>query len=212
MNAMTPSILLVSVGLAASAVLTHPTPASAQVDMSCIAREDLAPLEDRASPLDSVTFHVAGQDVKVCYGRPSARGRTMIGTGSSEGPVEMGKVPFGKLWRTGANEATLLRTPIALSVAGVEVPAGSYSIYTVPGPTEWEIIVNRSYSQWGMEGLYTDEIRAQEVGRGTAPVESTDGHVEMFTIRGEESEGGSARLLLEWEGTRVPIPVSAIGR
>ena len=49
----------------------------------------------------------------------------------------MGEVPFGKIWRTGANEPTLLRTPIALSVAGVSVPAGTYSIYTIPGPTEW---------------------------------------------------------------------------
>lgn len=123
-------------------------PASPQPDTSCVVQRNVLPLEGRVSPLDSVTFRVAGVDVKICYGRPSARGRTMIG-GSS--------VPFGKIWRTGANEPTLLRTPVALTIAGVPVPAGTYSVYTVPGEAEWEIIVNRSYSQWGRERFYTDE-------------------------------------------------------
>jgi DUF2911 family protein len=182
---------------------------SAQGDMACQVRADLAPIEGRASPLDSLTFHVSGRDVKVCYGRPSVRGRTMIGSGSSEGPAAMGQVPFGRIWRTGANEVTLLITPIALSVAGITVPAGTYSIYTIPGETEWEIIVNRAYTQWGMESFYDDDVAAQEVGRGTVPVEDTDEHVEMLTFRTEESMGDGVRLLLEWERTRVPIPISA---
>ncbi len=135
----------------------------------------------------------------------------MIGTGSNEGPIKMGEVPFGKIWRTGANEPTLLRTPIALSVAGVSVPAGTYSIYTVPGPTEWEIIVNRSYSQGGMETFYTDEIQAQEVGRGRVSTEPTESHVETFTIRAEDRADGGLHVILEWEGTRVPVPVAAGG-
>ena len=204
------SALLASITLAAAMALTHPASASAQMDMSCIVRSDMVPIEGRASPLDSLTFRVAGQEVKICYGRPSARGRTMIGTGSAEGPIQMGEVPFGKIWRTGANEATLLRTPIALSIAGVTVPAGTYSIYTVPGPTEWEIIVNRSYSQWGMESLYTDEVQAQEVGRGRVSSEAMDAHVETFTIRAEDVADGDLQVVLEWERTRVSVPVAAI--
>ena len=123
----------------------------------------------------------------------------------------MGEVPFGKIWRTGVNEPTLLRTPIALSVAGVSVPAGTYSIYTIPGPTEWEIIVNRSYSQGGMETFYTDEIRAQEVGRGRVSTEPTESHVETFTIRAEDRADRGLDVILEWEGTRVPVPVAAGG-
>ncbi len=89
----------------------------------------------------------------------------MIGSPGIEGAVsQMGAVPFGKIWRTGANEPTLLSTPVALVIAGVSVPAGTYSIYTVPGETEWEIIVNRSYSQWGQEGTYTDEVRHRRWG------------------------------------------------
>ncbi len=209
MTARVSSALLTSITIATAMALTHPASASAQMDMSCIVRTDMVPLEGRASPFDSVTFRVAGQEVKICYGRPSARGRTMIGTGSKEGPIQMGQVPFGKIWRTGANEPTLLRTPIALSVAGVTVPAGTYSIYTIPGPTEWEIIVNRSYSQWGMETSYTDEIQAQEVGRGRVSTEPTESHVETFTIRAEDRADGGLHVILEWEGTRVPVPVAA---
>jgi len=203
------STLLTSITLV---VLVHTTPAAAQVDMSCIARTDIIPVEGRRSPLDSLTFHVAEQDVKICYGRPSARGRTMIGSAGTEGASnQMGVVPFGKIWRTGANEPTLLRTPIALTIAGVSVPSGTYSIYTVPGETEWEIIVNRSYSQWGQEGTYTDEVQAQELGRGTVSSEQTDSHVETFTIRADDLADGDVEVILEWERIRVRIPVSAGG-
>jgi len=187
-----------------------PTPARAQMDMSCIVRSDIMPLEGRLSPLDSVMFRVDGPVVKICYGRPSARGRTMLGNPGDAGvDFQMGVVPYGKLWRTGANEATLLRTPIDLVIAGIHVSAGTYSLYTVPGPTEWEIIVNRSYSQWGQEGLYTDDVRAQEVGRGRVHSERADEHVETFTIGTEDAQDGGVQLILEWEQTRVRIPVRA---
>ena len=208
MTAKVSATLFATLALTGGLAFIHAAPASAQADMSCIAQADMVPLEGRASPLDSLTFTVGGERVKICYGRPSARGRTMIGTGSAGGPIRMGQVPFGKIWRTGANEPTLLLTPIALSIAGVTVPAGIYSIYTVPGPTEWEIIVNRSYSQWGMESFYTDEVRAQEVGRARVPSGSTDSHVEMFTIRAEDSPAGTLYVILEWERTRVPVPVA----
>src|SRR5690349_11479076 len=88
-------------------------------------------VEGRGSPLDSLSFKVGSADVKVCYGRPSAKGRTMIGGEA---------VPFGKLWRTGANEPTMIHTTGPLTIAGVAVPAGSYSLYTVPGPKTWSVI------------------------------------------------------------------------
>ncbi len=195
------SVLLTTMAIVGGMACIHPAPASAQADTACIVQNpESMPAEGRASPLDSLTFPVAGQEVKICYGRPSSRGRTMIG-GS--------RVPFGEVWRTGANEPTLLRTPIALSIAGVMVPAGTYSMYTVPGEVEWEIIVNRSYSQWGREGYYTDEVQAQEVGRGTVSSERTDSHIETFTIRAEALPDGNVHVILEWERTRVRVPVSA---
>jgi hypothetical protein len=81
-------------------------------------------------------------------------------------------------------------------------------LYTVPGPKEWEIIVNRSISQWGKEDQYTDEIKAQELGRAKVKSQSTTSAVETFTIRAEPA-GKDANLVLEWEKTRVSIPFKA---
>ncbi len=158
------------------------------------------PRAGRKSPLDSLTFAVGKRSVKLCYSRPSSKGRTMIG----------GKaVPFDTIWRTGANEPTTVYAPIALEVAGVRVPAGSWTLYTVPGRTEWQVIVNRSTSQWGEESYYKGAVRAQEVGRGKLPSETLKEPIEIFTIRAEPAPDGGATLVLEWEHTRVRIPVRA---
>jgi hypothetical protein len=177
-----------------AAAIAVPTAVEAQSDSGCLTRADAASLAARRSPLDSVMFRMGDQEVKICYGRPSARNRQMIGGGA---------VPFGRLWRTGANEPTIIRTPVALSIAGVRIPAGTFAIYTVPGEEEWQIILNRSYSQWGQEGQYTAEVEAQEVGRGSAPSERLEDHVETFTIRVD-----SGRMYMEWENTRVVIPIA----
>ena len=189
---------LAAVGLAATAPAA--TAPAASADTACqVLQPENVPVQGRRSPLDSITFTLGGQSVKLCYGRPSARGRTMIG-----GP----SVPYGKLWRTGANEPTIFFTPIPLKVAGITVPPGMYSLYTVPGPEEWEIIVNRSTAQWGHESEYTAAVRAREVGRGKVLAEATQAPVESFTIRTEPGTAGGVLLVLEWEKTRVPIPVS----
>lgn len=158
------------------------------------------PVEGRASPYDSAVVQIGDAEAKVCYGRPSARGRTMIGGEH---------VPYGQLWRTGANEPTILHLPVAANIAGIAVEPGSYSLYTVPGETEWTVIVNRSTEQWGHESAYTEEIRAQEVGRATVAAQRTEEHVETFAIRSEPAADGAAHLVLEWEQTRVNIPVAA---
>jgi len=118
-------------------------------------------------------------------------------------------VPYGKLWRTGANEPTIFYAPVSLSVAGIRVKPGVYSLYTVPGKSEWEVIVNRSTSQWGKEDQYTDELKAQEVGRAKVKSETISKPIETFTIRSEPTGGKGAALVLEWEKSRVKIPVQA---
>jgi hypothetical protein len=118
-------------------------------------------------------------------------------------------VPFGQVWRTGANETTKLITPVPLSVGGIEVPAGMFALYAVPGETEWDIIINRSYEQWGRENNYTEEIQKQELGRAKAGVEGLADAVETFTIRAEPQADGSAMLVLEWERTRVKVRIEA---
>ena len=156
------------------------------------------PVEDRTSPYDSTAIPLGDTQALICYGRPSLRGRTMIGGQN---------VPYGRLWRTGANEPTILHTPVPLEIAGIMVEPGSYSLYTIPGEDEWTLIVNRSTSQWGVEGQYTEEVRAQEVARTEVPSERIEEPVEMFTIRAVPEAGAASEVLLEWQNTRVRIPV-----
>lgn len=175
-------------------VVTQPV-----VSLACTPSGNM-PVAGRQSPYDSVTVNVGGQQLRVCYGRPSAGGREIFG----------GLVPWGQLWRTGANEPTIIHVPFDAEIAGMRVPPGSYSLYTIPQESgEWTLIVNRSTSQWGHPSSYTPEVEGQELGRATIRTERLDQAVEMFTIRGEPTAAG-ADLLLEWERTRARIPVRAL--
>ena len=189
------AVLVLAAGLACS---TAQDGSAQEVDHSCII---MAPegLEDRLSPRDSLTFRLAGERVTLCYGRPAARGRTMLG----------GRLPYGELWRTGADEPTMIHTSVPLELADIAVEPGIYSLYTVPGPEEWKIIVNRAIDQWGHERYYTEEVAAKEVGRATLKSAGTEEHMEMLTFRVEPQGEGQADLILEWEKTRVRIPLSA---
>lgn len=179
--------------LAALAAPLPPTPPVSAASGCVVMNAERLPLARRTSPLDSVSFKVGSSDVKVCYSRPALRGRTVFGTDL---------VPYGKIWRTGANEPTMIHTTGAITVAGVAVPAGTYSLYTVPGEKEWEVVINRSITQWGHESTYTDEVKAQEVGRGKVKPQATKAPVEKLTFL---SEPGA--LVFEWDRTRVAIPV-----
>ncbi len=175
-------------------------PAPAAAPPACITMmTDKLPLNRRVSPLDSTVFTVGTAEVKVCYGRPAVRGRKIFG-----GEV----VPFGKLWRTGANEPTMIHTTGMIMIAGVMVGPGSYSLYTVPGEKDWEVIVNRSITQWGHESQYTPEVQKQEVGRGKAKPEAAGTLVERFTIAPDDAKAAKA-LVLSWENTKVSIPLMA---
>ncbi len=144
------------------------------------------------SPRDSVATRVDGADVSVAYGRPSLRGR----------PIAM-LTPAGQVWRTGANDATHFRTDRDLMVGGTRVPAGSYTLWTIPGPDRWTVIFNRQTGQWG-----TTYDPAQDLARIPVTPRRTSGDpVEQLTLRIDESgcgEGGS--LVLEWENLRVAMP------
>lgn len=153
----------------------------------------------RTSPLAAVRFDLGRAHGKVCYGRPSLRGRQMLG-GS--------EVPWGRLWRTGANEPTTLHLDGPARLGPLPLLPGSYSLYTVPDTARWQVVVNRATRQWGLESEYTDEVRAREVGRFMVPVEPLDTPVETFTIRPVVSALGSRELLLEWGRSRVRLPLA----
>ncbi len=166
---------------------------------------DQSRLASRRSPYDSAAVHVGTNDARVCYSRPSMRGRAVFG-------AEL--VPYDTLWRTGANDPTIIHLPFAAEIAGIKVKPGKYSIYTVPGKASWTVVVNASTSQGGLtrdEGQfkndYTDVVRGQEVGRATVPAEAIAEPVEKFTIRSEARSADRADLVLEWEKTRIRIPI-----
>ncbi len=159
----------------------------------CTHRGTAADLAKRPSPLDSVQVSVGGSTLKVCYGRPSARGRVMLG----------GELPFGQPWRLGANEPTRLFLPFAAEVAGVRVEPGAYSLYVVPQQATWEVHVNKAVDRWGIP--INAQVEAQDVGKGTVPVETLTQPVEQLTlslVAGEPTE-----LVVEWEKARVRIPI-----
>lgn len=171
----------------------------ADPDPVCEYNERMA-LDDRASPLESFRVTLGEGDVVLCWGAPAARGRTMIGGDA---------IPFGEIWRMGANEPTVLHTEVPLSVGGVAVEPGSWSIYAVPGPETWTLHISASTSHWGNQidaGVRSAEIGTLEVEAGE-PAE----HVESLTFRVEDPGTRSASLVMEWEMTRLEIPVTATG-
>jgi hypothetical protein len=165
-------------------------------------------LAARSSPFDSLRFTVGTEAASICYGRPSTRGRTVFG----------GIVPYDTLWRTGANEPTIINLPFRADIAGIVVSPGSYSLYTVPGREQFTLIVNASTSQWGItapergpdgvlyQSAYSDKVRRQERGRVPVSIELID-HVEQLVIRAEPGANAATDLLVEWERTRIRIPI-----
>jgi hypothetical protein len=144
------------------------------------------------SPPDSFKTSVAGATVSVRYSRPSTRGRAIFGN----------VVPWNQVWRTGANQATVLEIGADLVIAGTPVPAGKYSLWTLPSPTTWKLIVNRNTGQWG-----TDYNAQYDAARLDMSVERLPQPVEQFTIA-IEPRGTGGVLKLEWERTRASVPFS----
>ena len=147
----------------------------------------------RSSPLGQVRFAVGRSQVRICYGRPSARGRAVFGQ----------LVPYDSLWRTGANEPTRLYATGPIRLGDLALPAGRYSIYSIPRAESWTLYLSRSTTHWG--NAITPAVRAQEVGRITVPVEPLADPVETLTIHPEVA-GDSALVRVDWESTRVTLP------
>ena len=148
------------------------------------------------SPRDTVRFEVApGQRIYVDYGRPSMRGRKIMG----------GLVPYGRVWRTGANAATTLITDVGLRIGNVDVPRGTYTLYTLPTARGWTLIVNRQTGQWG-----TQYEPARDLARIPMQVSALPAPVQQFTIALERGRGGTHTLALEWETTRATVPFRVV--
>lgn len=184
------------------AALAVAAPVSAQDDVSgCWVRNNttLEEAVQRSSPLRATTIAMGGQEAKLCYGSPSARERVVMGE----------LVPMGEVWRLGANEATALHLPFAAQVGGVDLEPGVYSLYAVPGTEEWTFFLSSAYQRWGIP--VNEDVRNAEAGDFTASVEETDGMVESLTFRWESHGEGMGHLVMEWEHTRVEIPIHGPG-
>jgi hypothetical protein len=146
------------------------------------------------SPRDTASAEIGSATVAVDYGRPSMRGRKVFG----------GIVPFGQVWRTGANAATQLITDHDLVIGGQPVPAGTYTLWTIPGRDGWTLIVNRQHGQWGTE-YHPD----QDLVRVPLTVTRSDRPVERFTVTVAGGEAGEGSIAFAWERTRATVEVSA---
>jgi hypothetical protein len=159
---------------------------------SFAAREKQSGAMGALSPRDTVTATVAGAALMVDYSRPSKRGRTIFGT----------VVPWGQLWRTGANAATQFRTDKTLVIGGVEVPAGFYTLWTIPNPQGWKLVINGETGQAG-----TAHDPAKDLYTIDMAVTAIDSPVERFTIA-IVPQGTGGALNLEWDTTRASVPVT----
>ena len=140
---------------------------------------------------DTVRASVGRATILVDYGRPLRRGRTVFG----------GVVPFDSVWRTGANAATQLRTDVDLSIGGVTVPAGTYTLWTIPSRTgAWKLVINRQTGQWGT--VYNER---QDLARVDLRTETLATPVEQFTIT-IQPQGDGGVLALAWDRTRAWVP------
>jgi Protein of unknown function (DUF2911) len=139
-----------------------------------------------------------GKTIKVDYSSPRAKGRKIFGEASDKALV-----PYGEIWRTGANEATKFVTDANVTVGGKSLPAGSYTIFTIPKPDKWTLIINKKTAEWGIPYKY----EADELGRVDMQVSKTPAPVENFTIA-FDSAGSKCTMSLEWENTRASVEIT----
>lgn len=155
--------------------------------------------QDKAlSPEEEVTYRKGDLELVVFYNRPFKRGREIFGS----------LVPYGKLWRTGANEATVFATSEEIQIGGQILPSGRYQLLTIPDQQKWTIILNSDVPGWGIDQSTGKPYRNRNAKEWIfdVPSEHLQKPEEQFTILFEE-EGSTILLQLSWENTRVRIPI-----
>lgn len=148
----------------------------------------------QASPPATLKQQVGITDIEISYSRPSIKGRKVFG----------GLVPYGEVWRTGANSATKISFSTPVKFGGADIPAGTYELFTIPGEKEWTVIIHKNMSQWGN---YTYDAK-NDVARVTAQVATLPMPTETFWIGLNDLRDTSASFNLTWENTRVSVPIT----
>ena len=144
-------------------------------------------------PAEAVCSLPDGKTVTIDYSSPRAKGRKVFGD----------LVPYGQVWRAGANEATTLVPMEDLKVGGKDVPAGNYTIFTVPEQSKWTLVISKKNGEWGT--AYPGP--AEDLVRVDMKVSKLPSAVENFTIAFEKSSGGCT-LRMEWETTRASVEIA----
>lgn len=147
-----------------------------------------------ASPAGSISQRVGLTDIQVNYSRPGAKGRVVFG----------GLVPYDHVWRTGANTATKISFSTPVKLAGTEIPAGTYELFTIPGKDEWTVIIHKNMSQWG---AYAYDQK-NDVARVKAKAVTAPMSVETLSISFNDLRDESATLNIAWEKARVSVPLT----
>ena len=147
---------------------------------------------DRASKNGKAAGTIGGVEVTLEYGRPQVKGRT----------IWDGLVPYGKVWRTGANEATIISFSNDVLVEGQKLLAGTYSLFTIPTEEEWVIIFNKTANQWGAFSYDA----GQDALRVSVKPQSAD-HEEWMSFSFNDLSSDSATVVLRWEKLAVPFKI-----
>ncbi|HXE89593.1 MAG TPA: DUF2911 domain-containing protein [Terriglobales bacterium] len=154
----------------------------------------------RPSPPGTAEITIAGKKITINYSRPKMKDPK---TGAVR-KIYGGLVPYGQVWRTGANEATELITEADLTIGGVAVPKGKYTLFTIPDEKGWKLIINKQTGQWG-----TDYDAKQDLARVDMKTELIEIPVEQFTISLMAKGTNGATLRLDWEKTRAWVDLTA---
>jgi Protein of unknown function (DUF2911) len=156
----------------------------------------------RLSPHETITATIDGDELKLVYGRPYT---TKPGT-TEVRKIWGGLVPYGQVWRTGADEATLLTTAMPIEIGGTSLPAGTYSLFTVPeSDGTAKLIINKKTGQWGIPYNEAAE-KANELARVDLKKTALDKTVDQFTMAIEPQAGGGGELKMMWENTQYSVP------
>jgi hypothetical protein len=147
-----------------------------------------------ASPACTLKQHVGLTDIEVVYSRPGIKNREIFGS----------LVPYGQVWRTGANAATKITFSTAVKLNGKDVPAGTYALFTIPDQFQWTVIINKGAAQWG---AYKYDEKDDVVRFKVTPVQLGE-QIETFMIEFNDLRDDSATLDLIWDHTVVPIAIS----
>ena len=148
------------------------------------------------SPRQTVEQQFSVTKISIEYGRPAVKGRKVFGE----------LVPFGQVWRAGANEATKITFGQEVLFGGQKVKKGTYALYVVPQEKEWKIILNRGVNNWG---AYTYDAK-EDVATTTVPVKMMNEKMERFTINFEDITDEKLNLVLEWDKARADVPVEIL--